>query len=119
MKQLEPRLNKLEVEVATVVTAVGDLTQAVTAINTNLNHVSQSMNNMTKSVDYMRTRKPQWSVLIGFVALFITVWSISMVPIYYRLTKSETVLVRFNEINLKQAEINGYEKALHEILLRK
>ena len=114
VKQLEPRLNKVEAELSTVVTAVGELTQSVTAINTNLNHVSQSVSNMTKSVDYMRTQKTPWSILIGFAGLFITIWSISMVPIYYRLAKSESRLIADNTINMKQAELNGYQRAINE-----
>ncbi|KAA3639458.1 MAG: hypothetical protein DWP95_10455 [Proteobacteria bacterium] len=117
--ELQNRQNKLEAELSQVVSAVGDLTQTVTAINTNVTHIDQSMTGMFKRIDELRTQKTPWGTLISFASFVLIVWSAYMFPMHFRLSKNEAEITRHNEKIIEQAEINGYEKALHEILLRK
>jgi len=117
--QLQKDQKKLESEISNVVGAVSDLTQNVTALSTNVKHIDQSIGVMFKRMDEVRTQKTPWGTLISFASFIALIWTASTVPTHFRLSKVERQAEMHNEKIIKQAEINGYEKALHEILLRK
>jgi len=119
VQKLEQRQDKFERELGSVIGAVGDLTQTVTTINANVRHIDANMTGMFKRLDEVRTQKPPWMLVMGLITLVITIWGMSMVPTHFRVTKVEEAAEKLNDRVIRQAELNGYQKAQLEILREK
>ncbi len=109
----DSRLTKVERDLEAFAPAINELTQGMAAVNVNLNHLNNSIKTLFSD------RKVPGSTVISSILLVITILSLAMVPIYFRISKVEEKVQKQNQKIIEQAEINGYEKALHEILLRK
>jgi len=104
--ELFSRVNHLERDTSSIKTEISGLNVVISDVKATLNRVVEMLS---------LTQRTPWQTILMFAGLLISsiggIWALGMSPM------KEQVRI-LTEQNLKQAEVNGYQKAQLEFLIK-
>jgi len=115
LEKVEYRQSQTEREIKAVV-------ETLATISTKFTHLESLVSTLFRKLEHFAEKlsahqKTPWPTLISFAGLVFIILSAVLAPLYFRISTLENEVVNMKNIDLTQADLNGYERAQLEMLM--